>query len=333
MRTIIAFAIVLLGLPALVFSIQLHRAGTGIGTRAGYLEIEQPRTLQAGDPVLRDPGVAVLCYHYISPPPTLGHVARVAAAVILNLPTLDEKYFWSLPVDMFEAHLRWLRDNGYETLTAAEVSDIMHRRRPVPEKAVAITFDDGERSVLDHALPLLEKYDMKATLFVVTGQVGRKWKGLDMLSWAELAQLQSSGRVAIESHSHDMHYKVKSADSQMEPVHVYRAPETGEYQPEERVAADLRASRDALRRHLRIESRTLAWPYGFANRRLDRIAREAGFEATFSLSPGAARPDEDSPWHIQRFTITARTTVKLLSEMVDDGVGQPDVLYGARIDR
>jgi peptidoglycan/xylan/chitin deacetylase (PgdA/CDA1 family) len=332
MRTIIAFGILLLAVPAVVLSVQLHRQSAGIGAPSSYLDIEQPPTIDPADPALREPGIAVLCYHYISPPPTAVHVARVAAAVLLNLPTLDEKHFWSTPLGMFEAHLRWLRDHGYETLTAQEVSDIMHGRREAPEKAVAITFDDGERSILDHGLPLLEKYDMKATLFVVTDHVGEKWKSLDMLNWAELAQLRASGRVDIESHSHDMHYKINTDDSGMEPVHRYWAPDQPDDAPEERVLADLLASRQALRRNLRVESRALAWPYGWANRRLDRIARDAGFEATFSLRAGAARPELDSPWHIRRFTITARTTVDLLSEMVGSEVAPEGGTYGARRD-
>jgi peptidoglycan/xylan/chitin deacetylase (PgdA/CDA1 family) len=332
MRTILSFAILLIGVPAIVLSVQLHRQSTGIGAPSSYLDIEQPRTIDPDDPALLDPGVAVLCYHYISPPPTAMHVARVAAAVLLNLPTLDEKHFWSTPLGMFEAHLRWLHENGYETLTAQEVSDIMHGRSQAPEKAVAITFDDGERSLLDYGLPLLEKYDMKATLFVVTGHVGKRWNDLDMLSWAELAQLRSSGRVDIESHSHDMHYKIKTEDSGMEPVHRYWAPEQPADDSEERVLADLEASREALRRNLRIESRALAWPYGWANARLDRIAREAGFEATFSLKAGAARPELESPWHIRRFTITARTTVDLIAEMVDNEDAGDIVPYDTRVD-
>jgi peptidoglycan/xylan/chitin deacetylase (PgdA/CDA1 family) len=302
MRPILAFAILLLAVPAVVLLVQIQNSQTGIGTPAGYLEIDQPMTLDSGDPVLRDPGIPVLCYHYISPRPGPVHVLRVTAAVLLNLPTLDEKHFWSLPVGMFEAHLRWLQENGYSTLSAQDVSDIMQGRRDAPEKAVCITFDDGERSVLDLGLPLLRKYDMEATLFVVTGQVGRKWKGLDMLTWAELAEIEQSGHMSIQSHTDDMHYKVKTDDSGMEPVHRYWAPEDLASLPEARVAADLRRSRRVLQRHLRTDAKALSWPYGFGNSRLDAIAREAGFEATFSLFAGAAHPEKESPWHIRRFT-------------------------------
>jgi peptidoglycan/xylan/chitin deacetylase (PgdA/CDA1 family) len=332
MRSVLTFAAILLIVPGLVLCYQLQRARTGIGAPADYLEIEQPRTLESGDPALRDPGIPVLCYHYISARPGPVYVLRVTAAVLFNLPTLDEKNFWSLPEGMFEAHLRWLQENGYSTLSVQELSDIMHGRMDAPEKAVCITFDDGERSVLDLALPLLQKYDMKATLFVVTDKIGRKWNGLNMLSWAEVAELEDSGRMSIESHTHDTHYKVKTEHSGMEPVQVYWAPEDAGMLPEERVARDLRFSRQVLQRNLRTEAKALAWPFGFGNSRLDAIARDAGFESTFSLFPGAAHPGRDSPWHIRRFTITARTTVNLLAEMVGNDVVPDDDLYEPRID-
>jgi peptidoglycan/xylan/chitin deacetylase (PgdA/CDA1 family) len=332
MRSIIIFGLILIAVPVVVLNIQQHRANSGIGSPASYLEIEQPRLLPPDHPSLKEPGIPVLCYHYLSPPPGPIHVARVAAAVILNLPTLDEKHFWSLPVDMFESHLRWLRDNGYTTITAAELTEIMAGERKAPEKAVCITFDDGERSLLDYGLPLLQEYDMKATLFLVTGRVGQKWKSLQMMNWGELAQLEASGHVSIESHSHDMHYKVKTLNSGMEPVHRYWAPEGKSNAPSGRVLDDLRRSRAEIKRHLRKESVALAWPYGFGSHRLDELARMAGFTATFSLKPGSTRPEADSPWHIRRFTITARTTVGLLAEMVDGDATPSTGLDHARMD-
>jgi biofilm PGA synthesis lipoprotein PgaB len=319
MRGIVSLAIVLLSVPVIVLAMQFHRSNSGVGTPSAYLEIEKPYGIDGDDPALDESGIPILCYHYLSPPPGPTHMARVAAAVLLNVPTLDSKHFWSLPVDMFEAHLKWLDANGYETLTIGEVADVMQGRRRMPKKAVAITFDDGERSLLDLGLPLLEKYDMKATLFVVTGHVGEKWKGLDMLTWAELSQLKSSGRVAIESHTHDMHYKVNTDGGGTEPVHQFWVPEHGDDDQSARVVADLIRSREEIKKNLFVEPRVLAWPYGFGNPRLDRLARAVGFEGTVSLKAGTARPGVDKPWAMHRFTITARTTVRLLAEMVGDG--------------
>ena len=113
MRTAITFGILLVLLPLVVLLLQVRRSGEGIGAPADYLEIEKPPELSSDDPVLTRPGIPVLCYHYLAPPPGPLHVARVIGAVVLNLPTLGEKHFWSLPADVFESHLKWLRDEGY----------------------------------------------------------------------------------------------------------------------------------------------------------------------------------------------------------------------------
>lgn len=317
MRTAITFGILLVLLPLIVLLLQVRRSGEGIGAPADYLEIEKPPELSSDDPSLTRPGIPVLCYHYLAPPPGPLHVARVIGAVVLNLPTLGEKHFWSLPADVFESHLKWLRDEGYQTLGADELLQIMRGEIPRPAKAVCITFDDGERSILDLGLPLLRRYDMEATLFVVTSKVGRSWRGLDMLDWSELRALQDSGHVSVESHTHDLHYKVKTSDGGMEPVHLYRSRPDADPGALRWVGDDLGASRFLLLEKLGRDSRLLAWPYGFASARLDSTARAAGFAATFSLAAGAVRPKADSPWHLRRFTITARTTTRALSRMVD----------------
>lgn len=317
MRTVVFFGVLLVALPLVVLLAQLHRAEDGIGAPTDYLEIEQPPEIDLDDPRLERPGIPVLCYHYLAPRPGPLHVLRVIGAVVLNLPTLGEKHFWSLPVDVFESHLRWLQDEGYETVSADELLEIMQGRRPRPPKAVCITFDDGERSILDLGVPLLRRYDMKATLFVVTSKVGQSWRGLEMLGWEELRELQASGHVSLESHTHDMHYKVKTPGGGMEPVHLYWASADPDPAALDRVIEDLSTSRFVLGERLGRHSRLLAWPYGFASSSLDSVAQRAGFAATFSLAAGAVRPELDSPWHLRRFTITARTTVKALSRFVE----------------
>lgn len=81
----------------------------------------------------------------------------------------------------------------------------------LPEKPVLITFDDGQQSVLEYALPLLEKYDMRAVAAVVgaycdaeEGTAARSPE-YSYLSWAEVAELAASGRFDIACHTQDMH--------------------------------------------------------------------------------------------------------------------------------
>jgi peptidoglycan/xylan/chitin deacetylase (PgdA/CDA1 family) len=136
-------------------------------------------------------------------------------------------FFWHgvEPVG-FEQRLRYLADNDYSTLTLDELAHHLADGAPVPDRSVVLTFDDGKLSVWQFAAPLLEKYRMHATVFVIPGYVGDGstvrpsltdvWAGrctldtldhgetvgpLSLMNWAELRALAADGHVAVESHT------------------------------------------------------------------------------------------------------------------------------------
>jgi peptidoglycan/xylan/chitin deacetylase (PgdA/CDA1 family) len=157
---------------------------------------------------------------------------------------------------------------------------------------VVITFDDGDRSVVDYAYPILQKHGFKATLFVVTSEVGRKWDGVDCLGWDDLRRLRESGVFSIQSHSHDLHRKVKTSEGTL-PVSVaaqyglYRFPGAPSWQ--KGVYDDLRTSRLLIEQHVGGEVNSLAWPYGFGEVALDSVAASAGFATLCTLGAGRNR--------------------------------------------
>lgn len=108
-----------------------------------------------------------------------------------------------------ERDLAFLSDNGYRTLFASEVVDALAGAEPLPDKAVALTFDDGLLSLETVGLPLFERYDARATVFAITGLTadGRTepagtGDAYRLLGWDNLAALHDSGRVEIGSHGH-----------------------------------------------------------------------------------------------------------------------------------
>ena len=74
--------------------------------------------------------------------------------------------------ERFEAQLAWLKRKGWQFFT---VSELWERWDTLPDKSVAITFDDGYADNLHNALPLLEKYDAKATIYMVVDRPDRDW--------------------------------------------------------------------------------------------------------------------------------------------------------------
>ena len=108
-----------------------------------------------------------------------------------------------------EKDLAFLAKNGYETLLASEVVDVLTGARPAPDKAVALTFDEGLLSLETVGLPLFERYGAKATIFAITGLTpeGRTEPTgsgdlFKLLGWDNLRALKDTGLVEIGSHGH-----------------------------------------------------------------------------------------------------------------------------------
>ncbi len=89
------------------------------------------------------------------------------------------------------------------------VCDIVTLLKPETKCGVTLTFDDGMRSVIKNALPILQEYGVNAHVFITTGCVNsnKKWPeqgqgipGFEMLDWDEIEKLHDSG-IYIESHT------------------------------------------------------------------------------------------------------------------------------------
>jgi peptidoglycan/xylan/chitin deacetylase (PgdA/CDA1 family) len=282
--------------------------------------------VQAAGPRVR--GVPVLCHHYLRESTTPVGFAKILGALFFNLPLLGNMDVWTQSSSTFERQIEYLAENGYEAVGLDELVAWQRGYGTLPPRPVVITFDDGDRSVLNIALPVLERHGFKATLFVVTSKVGTRWDRVDCLDWDELRTLEASGLFSIQSHSHDLHKKVKTSRGTM-PVFV--AAGRGLHAPgdahswREYVSGDLSLSRSLLKERLGVDARYLAWPYGFANAALDSVAIAAGFVATCTLEEGVNVPQPlatSAPYRdrleLRRFTVTARTTMREFRLMVGD---------------
>ncbi len=121
----------------------------------------------------------------------------------------------SFPPRTFAKLLAALDDAGLPVCNLDTLLD------PSTRRGVALTFDDGMRSVFTHALPILRDHAVPAHLFLTTGAVGadNRWPTqlaqspyFDMLTWAEIEKLQEA-RIKIESHTHS-HPDLRALDDQ-----------------------------------------------------------------------------------------------------------------------
>lgn len=102
-----------------------------------------------------------------------------------------------VPLEKFEEQMKYLKDDGYVTLTLDELYYFFISNKPVPEKSVVITFDDGYQDNYTNGYPVIKKYGLKATVFVITSTIDKNTKCLNS---TELKEMQGYG-IDIESHT------------------------------------------------------------------------------------------------------------------------------------
>jgi len=105
---------------------------------------------------------------------------------------------------LFERGMRLLHKAGYRTLNLVDLADCMRKGRSFPERYLAITFDDGYRSVYETAFPVLQHYGMTATVFLTVGKTKQErlpsMEDRSMLSWHEINEMHRAG-IAFGGHT------------------------------------------------------------------------------------------------------------------------------------
>ena len=157
----------------------------------------------------------------------------------------------------FEAQIRHLHDAGYHSVPLDHWRVAWDTRRPLPGRAIVLTFDDGYRDFREYAWPILKEHGFSAVIAIVTDLAGgvNEWDSgyetVPLMGWDEIAACRAEG-VEISSHS-SRHRALIGLD----PAQVVR---------------DLLGSQETLRRELGRPADCLAYPYGFANPALQHLA-------------------------------------------------------------
>src|SRR5262249_2149348 len=90
-----------------------------------------------------------------------------------RLTTTDDPFFPGIPVDVFAQHVGFLARH-YQIVDLAELLQRLDNGQPVPKNAVVLTFDDGYRDNYELAFPILQQYQVPATIFLTTSFVNQE---------------------------------------------------------------------------------------------------------------------------------------------------------------
>jgi len=177
----------------------------------------------------------------------------------------------------FEAHLRYLRDNGFTVIALNRVIESLRSGKALPDKTVVITFDDGYSSIYDTAFPLLETYGYPFTLFVSTGPID---DGLNnYMNWDQIREMSDAG-VLIANHMIDHPYMLEAAAGESNTQRLTR------------LRQDLQQAEHRIEQETGQSHRYLAYPYGEYDPAIKSLLEESGFVG-FAQNSGAIGPNSD----------------------------------------
>jgi len=190
---------------------------------------------------------------------------------------------------IFESHLKYMKENGYVTVSLDQLDQFLYFKDQLPPKAVIITFDTAQRWIYETALPLLRQYQFRAALFVPTGVIG----SADALTWAELAQMAEAGfDIGTSGHSSQSLITNSKGLPTEEWLHA--------------IEKEISDAGKAIKIHLKKPCRYFAYPDGETNDMLIAYLKQYGFTQAFTRKPGA-NPFFVDDFRLHRVLIDAKT--------------------------
>lgn len=187
--------------------------------------------------------------------------------------------------EQIDSHFKFLSDNDVFTLNTSEVLMFIKNEINLPKKSILITIDDGARA--ENFIPFLEKYQLNATLFLVS-------------SWYPVNKFLSP-YLEIASHTHNMHTTGVCPTGQGGGINCL---------PEEEILNDLKLSRETLN-----NTKAFCFPFYEYSDYAINLVKEAGFEMAFIGGSTKIKKGID-PYKIPRYPILSNFGVSYLSNLV-----------------
>jgi peptidoglycan/xylan/chitin deacetylase (PgdA/CDA1 family) len=199
----------------------------------------------------------------------------------------------------FNNQLKYLHDNNFNTILISDLTLLLNKKVELPQNTIAITLDDGWKSVLT-AINIASKYNIKTTLFAVSGFVDNPM----YLSNDDIAGLSNNPLVEIGAHSHThlmewQHDLTKVSDTSM--------------------VGEMAVSKQILEQITSKSVTSFAWPFGYTKPEFMKHVQSQGFTSTVLVNRDAINTKDTSPLAIKRINIDGRCSLNQFKTMVSTG--------------
>jgi len=170
----------------------------------------------------------------------------------------------------FEAQMDYLEKNNFKIVPLLELTEKLRKGESIPDKTVAISFDDSYVSVYDSAFPRLKKRGWPFTFFVNTDSVGT---GRVFVTWDQLREMSKHG-VTIANHTTRHNHLPRREKN--ETANQWRT----------RIAAEISSAQQKIKQEIGSAPNILAYPFGEYDVDVQQVAKKLGYIA-FGQQSGA----------------------------------------------
>ncbi len=201
-----------------------------------------------------------------------------------------------------ESDLKYLSQNGYTAVFVEDVVNYVHGKSSLPEKPVIITADDGFYNNIANLLPLLEKYDMKATVSVV-GYYTEVLASDDphvpeysYMTWEDIKAACKTGRFEFGNHTYNMH-------SENQRLGCSKLSWETEEEYSQSFTEDVGLLQSLMKINTGITPAVFTYPYGFISEESVPLLKKMGFSAALSCyeKPNYITHDESCLFPLNRY--------------------------------
>lgn len=185
-----------------------------------------------------------------------------------------------MPEKQFREQMKYIKDNGYTTLSMEELYGFFVENKPIPKKSVVITFDDGYLDNYKYAYPILKEFNLKATIFVIASNIDKDNRSMNS---KQLKELQNNG---IDIQSHTLNHEELNKLSY------------------EKQLKTLKDSKNVMEKTLGKKVNYIAYPFGKYNENTIRAAKDVGYTMGFVTGGKIARKS-DGIYTLHRIGVVA----------------------------
>ncbi|MFH1414092.1 MAG: polysaccharide deacetylase family protein [Candidatus Omnitrophota bacterium] len=189
----------------------------------------------------------------------------------------------AVSVASFERQMSFLRRFNYNIVPLKELASLIKEKRKIPPRTVAVTLDDGNKEDYSYAFPILKKYNIPATIFLIVNEVGRP-RG-DKLNWEQVRMMQDSGLITVGSHC-------------LGPEPLINLGSDAELRDE------IFGSKMRLENILGDKVSLFSYPEGRFNEKIRKLVIDAGYDLAVATNPGKKIPNDDL-FALKRLRISA----------------------------